>query len=136
MSEPTQDQPQEQQSQEQQQQEQQQQQQQQQQQEHQPEQQQSTESSENESQQAQQPSSQDDEKQVNAASAKEGGREVSNKILYVGNLPKSASEETIQELFSVGGNPVKTIKILNDKTRQVSTMLLLNTIPMKLLIWL
>ena len=66
---------------------------------------------------------------------KEGGREVSNKILYVGNLPKSVSEETIQELFSVG-NPVKTIKILNDKTRQVSTMLLLNTIPMKLLIWL
>ena len=118
MSEPTQDQPQEQQSQEQQQQSQeQQQQQQQQQQEHQLEQQQSTESSENESQQAQQPSSQDDEKQVNAASAKEGGREVSNKILYVGNLPKSASEETIQELFSVGGNPVKTIKILNDKNK-------------------
>ncbi|KAI5952679.1 PUB1 [Candida jiufengensis] len=48
------------------------------------------------------------------ASAVDGGREMSNKILYVGNLPKSASEDQISELFSVA-KPIKSIKLLNDK---------------------
>ncbi|KAL6453075.1 PUB1 Nuclear and cytoplasmic polyadenylated RNA-binding protein PUB1 [Candida maltosa Xu316] len=70
-------------------------------------------------QQQQQPeqSSSPDEKPVTPASATEGGREISNKILYVGNLPKSASEEMVKDLFSVGGNPIKTIKVLNDKNK-------------------
>jgi len=53
---------------------------------------------------------------VTPASATEGGRETSNKILYVGNLPKSASEEQISELFSVS-KPIKSIKLLNDKNK-------------------
>ncbi|KAI5948973.1 PUB1 [Candida theae] len=53
---------------------------------------------------------------VAPASALEGGRETSNKILYVGNLPKSASEEQISELFSVS-KPIKSIKMLNDKNK-------------------
>ncbi|RCK64362.1 Nuclear and cytoplasmic polyadenylated RNA-binding protein PUB1 [Candida viswanathii] len=58
-----------------------------------------------------------EEPPLTPASATEGGREVSNTILYVGNLPKSASEEMVKELFSVGGNPIKTIKVLNDKNK-------------------
>lgn len=53
---------------------------------------------------------------VAPASALEGGRETSNKILYVGNLPKSASEEQVSELFSVS-KPIKSIKLLNDKNK-------------------
>ncbi|KAI5969793.1 PUB1 [Candida margitis] len=53
---------------------------------------------------------------VTPASAIEGGRETSNRILYVGNLPKSASEEQVSELFSVS-KPVKSIKLLNDKNK-------------------
>lgn len=53
---------------------------------------------------------------VTPASATEGGRETSNKILYVGNLPKSASEEQISKLFSVS-KPIKSIKLLNDKNK-------------------
>ena len=58
-----------------------------------------------------------EESPVNPASATDGGREISNTILYVGNLPKSASEEMVKDLFSVGGNPIKTIKLLNDKNK-------------------
>lgn len=58
-----------------------------------------------------------EESSLTPASATEGGREISNTILYVGNLPKSASEEMVKDLFSVGGNPIKTIKLLNDKNK-------------------
>ncbi|CAI5758129.1 unnamed protein product [Candida verbasci] len=50
------------------------------------------------------------------ASAIDGGREISNRILYVGNIPKSASEEMLRDLFSIS-NPIKGIKILNDKNK-------------------
>lgn len=50
------------------------------------------------------------------ASAVEGGREVSKKILYVGGLHKSVSEDMLKDLFSVAG-PIQSVKILNDKNR-------------------
>lgn len=50
------------------------------------------------------------------ASALEGGREVSKKILYVGGLHKSVSEDMLKDLFSVAG-PIQSVKILNDKNR-------------------
>ncbi|KAG7664093.1 PUB1 [[Candida] subhashii] len=50
------------------------------------------------------------------ASAKEGGRETSDKILYVGSLHKSVSEDMLKDLFSVAGQ-IKTVKILNDKNK-------------------
>ncbi|KAK7684749.1 hypothetical protein QCA50_011991 [Cerrena zonata] len=56
------------------------------------------------------------EPEVNPASAIEGGREVSNKILYVGGLHKSVTEDILRDLFSVAGN-IESIKILNDKNR-------------------
>ncbi|ODV93751.1 hypothetical protein PACTADRAFT_71654 [Pachysolen tannophilus NRRL Y-2460] len=53
---------------------------------------------------------------VNPANAVEGGRELSDKILYVGGLDKSVSEDMLRELFSVGG-PVLSIKVLFDKNQ-------------------
>ncbi|RLV95909.1 Oligouridylate-binding protein 1C [Spathaspora sp. JA1] len=53
---------------------------------------------------------------VTPASAIEGGREVSNKILYVGNLSKSISEEFLKDTFSSAGT-IQSIKILNDKNK-------------------
>ncbi|KAK6204753.1 uncharacterized protein RJT21DRAFT_4170 [Scheffersomyces amazonensis] len=50
------------------------------------------------------------------ASATAGGREVSNKILYVGNIHNSISEDNLKELFLVAG-PTQSIKILNDKNK-------------------
>lgn len=50
------------------------------------------------------------------ASAVEGGREVSKKILYVGGLHKSVSDEALKDLFSQSGN-IQSVKILNDKNR-------------------
>lgn len=58
-----------------------------------------------------------EENTVAPASAVNGGREISNKILYVGNLAKSASEEQINEIFSSVSNPIKSIKLLNDKNK-------------------
>lgn len=54
--------------------------------------------------------------EINPASATEGGREISNKILYVGSLHKSLSEESIKDVFSIGG-PIHSIKLLNDKNK-------------------
>lgn len=50
------------------------------------------------------------------ASAIEGGREVSNKILYVGGLHKSVTEDNLRDLFQPAG-PLETIKLLNDKNK-------------------
>ncbi|CAH2353672.1 nuclear and cytoplasmic polyadenylated RNA-binding protein Pub1p [[Candida] railenensis] len=52
------------------------------------------------------------------ASALEGGRETSNKILYVGSLHKSVSEDSIKELFAVAGpDSIQSVKLLNDKNK-------------------
>ncbi|CDK24993.1 unnamed protein product [Kuraishia capsulata CBS 1993] len=51
------------------------------------------------------------------ANAIEGGREISDKILYVGGLHKSITEDMLVELFSVQG-PVQSVKLLYDKNRQ------------------
>lgn len=50
------------------------------------------------------------------ASAVEGGREVSNKILYVGNVHKSVGEDSLLEVFQVAGR-IQSVKILNDKNK-------------------
>ncbi|ABN65113.1 polyadenylated RNA-binding protein, partial [Scheffersomyces stipitis CBS 6054] len=50
------------------------------------------------------------------ASALEGGREVSKKILYVGGLHKSVTDDMLKDLFSVAGG-IKSVKILNDKNK-------------------
>lgn len=50
------------------------------------------------------------------ASAVEGGREVSNKILYVGGLHKSVSDDMLKDLFAVAGT-IQSVKILNDKNK-------------------
>ncbi|KAK6459574.1 uncharacterized protein RJT20DRAFT_5138 [Scheffersomyces xylosifermentans] len=56
------------------------------------------------------------EHQPAPASAVEGGREVSKKILYVGGLHKSVSEDVLKDLFSVAGG-IQSVKILNDKNK-------------------
>lgn len=56
--------------------------------------------------------------EVIPANATEGGREISDTILYVGNLNKSVTEEVLRELFSVGGE-VQSIKILYDKNQHL-----------------
>ncbi|EGW31674.1 uncharacterized protein SPAPADRAFT_62285 [Spathaspora passalidarum NRRL Y-27907] len=53
---------------------------------------------------------------ITPASAVEGGREVSNKILYVGNLSKSISEEFLKDTFASAG-AIQSVKILNDKNK-------------------
>lgn len=50
------------------------------------------------------------------ASATNGGREISKKVLYVGGLHKSVLEEGVIELFSQCGQ-VHSVKILNDKNK-------------------
>lgn len=48
-----------------------------------------------------------------AASAVNGGRVVSNTILYVGNIPKAVSEQYLREFFS----SAKSVKLLHDKNK-------------------
>lgn len=50
------------------------------------------------------------------ASATNGGREISKKVLYVGGLHKSVSEEGVIDFFSQCGQ-VFSVKILNDKNK-------------------
>ncbi|CCE88620.1 Piso0_001392 [Millerozyma farinosa CBS 7064] len=57
-----------------------------------------------------------DQMESSPASAVDGGREISNTILYVGGLHKSVSEDVLRDLFSSCGG-VKSIKTLNDKNR-------------------
>ncbi|EEQ40637.1 RNA recognition motif family protein [Clavispora lusitaniae] len=59
----------------------------------------------------------DSDKEFNPASATNGGREISRKVLYVGGLPKSINEDALNEKFSASG-PVFSVKILNDKNKQ------------------
>jgi nucleolysin TIA-1/TIAR len=63
-----------------------------------------------------QPQSQPQEEQ-NFASIQSGGREISNNILYVGNIHFSVSDQTLQDLFTAVGNPFKSFKILQDKNK-------------------
>lgn len=58
----------------------------------------------------------DSSKDLNPASAVHGGREISNKILYIGNLHKSIDEGKLIEIFSEFGS-VKSAKVLNDKNK-------------------
>jgi nucleolysin TIA-1/TIAR len=53
---------------------------------------------------------------ANAASAVAGGRETSNKILYVGMLHKSVPEDAVREVFLLE-TPIHSIKLLNDKNK-------------------
>ncbi|ODQ45087.1 hypothetical protein PICMEDRAFT_35617 [Pichia membranifaciens NRRL Y-2026] len=57
------------------------------------------------------------EETQNVASIADGGRELSKTVLYVGNIHRSVADETLQDLFSSLGNPVKSLKILQDKNR-------------------
>lgn len=54
--------------------------------------------------------------EANAASAVAGGREISNKILYVGMLHKSVPEDAVREVFLLE-TPIHSIKLLNDKNK-------------------
>lgn len=53
----------------------------------------------------------------NVASIADGGRELSKTVLYVGNILRSVADETLQDLFTSLGNPIKSLKILQDKNR-------------------
>lgn len=64
-------------------------------------------------QEEQQPS----EPEAAPALASEGGREVSHKILYVGGLDKSITEDNLREIFSTHG-AVDSVKVLFDKNKQ------------------
>lgn len=55
-----------------------------------------------------------EEKNSSPALATQGGREVSDKILYIANLSKNVTEENLQEIFSIGGE-ITSLKILIDK---------------------
>ncbi|CCH42041.1 Nuclear and cytoplasmic polyadenylated RNA-binding protein PUB1 [Wickerhamomyces ciferrii] len=55
--------------------------------------------------------------EVQPALATQGGREVSNKILYVGGLDKTISEDQLREIFSQHGE-IDNVKILFDKNKQ------------------
>lgn len=63
----------------------------------------------------------DDSQQSNIvpANAIKGGRETSDKILYVGNLDKSIDDESLKQYFQVGG-PVANVKIITDKNNKSS----------------
>ncbi|AGO10749.1 AaceriAGR390Cp [[Ashbya] aceris (nom. inval.)] len=49
--------------------------------------------------------------------ATKGGRETSDRILYVGNLDKTINEATLKQYFQVGG-PIANVKVLVDKNNE------------------
>ncbi|CAI4036085.1 hypothetical protein SMKI_14G3020 [Saccharomyces mikatae IFO 1815] len=51
------------------------------------------------------------------ANAITGGRETSDKVLYVGNLDKAITEDILKQYFQVGG-PIANIKIMIDKNNK------------------
>ena len=51
--------------------------------------------------------------EVAVASAVNGGREISNTVLYVGNIPKTVNEQYLHELF----DKTKSVKLLHDKNK-------------------
>ncbi|EDO17844.1 hypothetical protein Kpol_1043p34 [Vanderwaltozyma polyspora DSM 70294] len=53
------------------------------------------------------------------ANAINGGRETSDKILYVGNLDKSINEDILKQYFQVGG-PITNVKVINDKNNEAN----------------
>lgn len=55
-----------------------------------------------------------EEPSVVPANAIKGGRETSDRVLYVGNLDTSINEEILKQYFQVGG-PIANIKIMVDK---------------------
>ncbi|CCE62504.1 hypothetical protein TPHA_0C03520 [Tetrapisispora phaffii CBS 4417] len=61
----------------------------------------------------------EDDSDVVPANAINGGRETSDKILYVGNLDKSINEETLKQYFQIGG-PISNVKVINDKNNSVN----------------
>lgn len=58
-----------------------------------------------------------DQPQITPANATKGGRETSDRILYVGNLDKFVTENMLKQYFQVGG-PIANVKILVDKNNQ------------------
>lgn len=55
----------------------------------------------------------DDKPSVVPASATKGGRETSDRVLYVGNLDKSITEDLLKQYFQAGG-PIQNVKIIED----------------------
>lgn len=51
------------------------------------------------------------------ATVSDGGRELSKTVLYVGNIHRSIPDLSLQELFTSLGNPIKSLKILQDKNK-------------------
>ena len=49
--------------------------------------------------------------------ATQGGREKSDKILYVGNLPKNIDDDLLKQYFQIGG-AISSVKIIPDKNSQ------------------
>ncbi|CCC68698.1 hypothetical protein NCAS_0B06140 [Naumovozyma castellii] len=59
-------------------------------------------------------SAENQESSVVPASATQGGRETSDRVLYVGNLDKSINEDLLKQYFQVGGQ-ITDVKIMVDK---------------------
>ena len=68
----------------------------------------------NEKDQEQEKSKSNEPPQVVPASAIHGGRETSDKVLYVGNLDKSITEDILKQYFQVAGQ-ISEVKIMVDK---------------------
>lgn len=58
-----------------------------------------------------------EEPTVTPANASRGGRETSDRILYVGNLDLAVTEEMLKQYFQVGG-AIANVKILMDKNNK------------------
>ncbi|AMD20507.1 HDL237Cp [Eremothecium sinecaudum] len=59
----------------------------------------------------------DEQLQVTPVLATKGGRETSDRILYVGNLDKDITEELLKQYFQVGG-AIANVKVLVDKNNE------------------
>lgn len=60
---------------------------------------------------------QEEQVQATPVLAAKGGRETSDRILYVGNLDKNISEEVVKQYFQVGG-AIANVKVLVDKNNE------------------
>ncbi|SCV05374.1 LANO_0H06084g1_1 [Lachancea nothofagi CBS 11611] len=63
------------------------------------------------------PALENNEPAVTPANASRGGRETSDRILYVGNLDLTVTEEMLRQYFQVGGS-IANVKILMDKNNK------------------
>lgn len=78
------------------------------------------ETEETSQEQQQQPTEESTEdSNVVPANAINGGRETSDKILYVGNLDKSITDDILKQYFQVGG-PIANVKVINDKNNNAN----------------